>query len=103
MSDREDQLEARYKDLTEQIRRLQYERETIGRQLLSIRAPADAGDIIEFKRGGKVKRGRVTSIFSHYTGGDSVNYHVIPRKKDGSDGVPIKVYSFDFIRKVEDE
>lgn len=88
-----EEKKARIDQLNEEIKVCETERRQLMQEVNEEQSRFKVGDEISFKHGQTEKEGRIKEILGVTCGDNS--YQVIPKRKDGSDGSPVKLYWFD--------
>ena len=88
-----EEKKARINQLNEELEVREEERSRLMQELNEEQSRFKVGDEISFKHGRTEKEGRVKEVLGPSCGENS--YLLIPKRKDGSDGAPVKLWWFD--------
>lgn len=88
-----EEKKARIEQLNEELEVRESERRQLMQEVNEEQSRFKVGDEISFRHGRSTKEGRVKEVLRKVHSSNS--YMVIPKKKDGSDGVPVQLYWFD--------
>lgn len=88
-----EEKKARISQLNEELKVRETERRQLKQEVDEEQSAFKVGDKISFTHGNTKKEGRIKAVLGASFGDNS--YIVIPKRKDGSDGSPVKLYWFD--------
>lgn len=88
-----EEKKARIDQLDKELEVREAERRQLAQEVNEEQSSFKVGDEISFTQGKTKKEGRIKAVLGASFGDNS--YIVIPKRKNGSDGSPVKLYWFD--------